>query len=589
MPVRQLPEVLQSQIAAGEVVERPASVVKELVENALDAGASHITIEIIAGGREAIIVSDDGAGMSRDDLLLCVERHATSKLPDDDLVDIRTLGFRGEALPSIGAVARLSITTRQAQEAHGWTLDMAGGRKGDVRPAARNPGTMVEVRDLFFATPARLKFLRSERSENSAISDIVERLALSAPNIRFSLRLGERAPRTYPNSGSTHQLAERLALILGADRLTDCLPVQAGKEGLMLSGFISKPAANFATSREQYLFVNGRPVRDRLLMAALRVAYGDSLPRDRHPAAALFVAIAPQDVDVNVHPAKAEVRFRDPNHVRALLISALRQTLAGAAPQPTAGLANQAMSYARAPGLAPSFTPASVHRSALVSGFAEQAQAAFNGFAPSATPPPMMDEPVQAYPLGAARAQIHLAYILAETADGLVVVDQHAAHERLVYEALKARLSAPGGIARQILLVPHIVYVPARQAEALLSHNDELNEFGLALESFGPGAVLIREIPALLGESDIERLVKDLAQEVSEWDEARGVEAKLWAIASRMACHGSVRAGRRLKIEEMNALLRDMEQTPNSSTCNHGRPTYIKMERADIERLFSRR
>lgn len=591
MPVRQLPETVQSRIAAGEVVERPASVVKELVENAIDAGAGAIDIEIRDGGRQLIAVSDDGSGMDRDDLLLCLDRHATSKLPDDDLVNIATLGFRGEALPSIGSVARLTITTRTEAAPHALSLCMIGGRKEEIKPAARGKGTTVEVRDLFYATPARLKFLRSERSEAAAVSDVVERLALSAPHIRFTLKLGERGPRTYPADAGPQALPRRLAAILGADTLADCLPVDAGKEGLRLTGLIGRPAANRATARDQYLFVNRRPVRDRLLIAALRAAYGDSLPRDRHAVAALFIDIDPNDVDVNVHPAKTEVRFRDSAHIRALLISALRNTLAEAMPAETAALAGQTIAYAAPVSVAGrrgwSASPAYPSRPA---GFAEAAQAAFQGFAPAASPSPLsVEAPRAEYPLGAARGQIHLAYILAETEDGMVLVDQHAAHERLVYEGLKARLAAPGGTAGQILLVPEIIHLPERLAEGLVSAAGDFTRFGLLLESFGPGAVVVREIPALLGDTDIRGLITDLAEECAEWGEAGGLEARLWAIASRMACHGSVRAGRRLKLEEMNALLRQMEATPNVSTCNHGRPTYIKLGKTDIEKLFARR
>ncbi|OQW83718.1 MAG: DNA mismatch repair protein MutL [Proteobacteria bacterium ST_bin15] len=586
MPVRQLPETLQSRIAAGEVVERPASVVKELVENAIDAGARAIEIDVRDGGRTLIAVSDDGAGMNRDDLVLCVDRHATSKLPDDDLVDIRTLGFRGEALPSIGSVARLSITTRTADAPHALALDVTGGRKGDPYPAARGQGTTIEVRDLFFATPARLKFLRSERAESAAITDVVERLALAAPSVRFTLRLGERAARRIATADGDQALPARLAAILGADTLGDCLTVSAGKEGLLLTGFIGRPAANRATARDQFLFVNGRPVRDRLLLGVLRAAYGDALPRDRHAIAVLFLAIDPRDVDVNVHPAKAEVRFRDPAHVRALLVSALRQTLHAAMPAMTAGLAASLDSYVTRPSGYPSFAGARTGSSA---GFAEAAQAAFAGFAPVAAPAPLEDVPLPAFPLGAARAQLHLAYILAETSDGMVLVDQHAAHERLVYEAMKERLSRADALARQILLVPEIVHMPERLAEALLQASDELARLGLVIEGFGDGAIIVRETPSLLGDTDITGLIRDLAEELSDWEEARGLEARLWAIASRMACHGSVRAGRRLRIEEMNALLRQMEETPNASTCNHGRPTYVKLGKGDIERLFARR
>jgi DNA mismatch repair protein MutL len=593
--VRLLPETLQNRIAAGEVVERPASVVKELVENAIDAGARRIAIAVAGGGKDLIRVTDDGVGMAKADLVLAVERHATSKLPNDDLSDIRTLGFRGEALPSIGAVARLAITTRHASEPHAWELRVDAGAKGSPRPAALDRGTRIEVTDLFHATPARLKFLKSERTETAAIAETVERLALAAPHVHITLKLGERGAVTYAGGEGAMRRQSRLADILGADVATDALPLNAMREGIVLEGMLGRPTTTRATAKDQYFVVNGRPVRDRLLIGALRAGYGDLVPRDRHPVAALFLSIDPADVDVNVHPAKAEVRFRDAAHVRALIVSAVRDALARGADRATAALAAHAagLGAPRPLPFAPPGSGTAPFRAAPRAGFAEAAQAAFAAyapvdFAPAARTTPAGPDPATAYPLGAARAQLHATYIVAETPDGLVVVDQHAAHERLVYEKLK-RGFADHGVARQILLIPEIVHLPAREAEALPARAAELQAMGLVVEGFGPGAVLVREAPSMLGEVDLQRLVKDLAEEVAAWEAARPLEDRLWAVASRMACHGSVRAGRVLKVEEMNALLREMETTPNAATCNHGRPTYVMLGRADIEKLFGRR
>jgi DNA mismatch repair protein MutL len=591
MSVRRLPETIQNRIAAGEVVERPASVVKELVENALDAGATRILVEAAGAGRDLVRVTDDGAGMTRADLALAVDRHATSKLPGDDLTRIATLGFRGEALPSIGAVARLVITTRHAGEPHAWALVVEGGRKGETRPAALDRGTVVEMRDLFFATPARLKFLKSERTEAGAIAETVERLALAAPEVVFVLRIGDRE-RLFPGGAGEAGRRARLAAVLGAEALADMIAFAAEREGFALSGFVGRPTLTRATTKDQHLVVNGRPVRDRLMLGALRAAYGDLLPRDRHPAAALVLAVDPAAVDVNVHPAKAEVRFRDPAHARALIVSAVRSALAEAAQGRTAALAGRAEGLAR-PAAQPIPFPRASWRTPphglARRGFAEAAQATFDAFAPAArAEAPAEAVPAEVFPLGAARAQLHATYIVAETPDGLVLVDQHAAHERLVYERLKRGLEAQG-VPRQMLLIPEIVTLAPRETEALVGHAEELARLGLALESFGPDAVVVREAPSMLGEVDLQRLVRDLAEEVASWDAARALEGRLWAVASRMACHGSVRAGRRLKIDEMNALLREMEATPNAATCNHGRPTYVTLGRADVERLFGRR
>ena len=611
MPVRQLSEGIVNRIAAGEVVERPASVVKELVENALDAGASRIEVVTDGGGRRLIRVTDDGAGMPRDDLALAVDRHATSKLPDDDLNDIRTLGFRGEALPSIGAVARLAITTRHAGEPHAWTITVDGGEKSAVKPAALGEGTRVEVRDLFYATPARLKFLKSDRSEGEAIREVVRRLAMSRPDVAFTLAGEERMPVTWAAAlpGSPGRLA-RLADILGADFRANAVEVRGGRvgltgEGLAIEGFAALPTLTRANSLGQYLFVNGRPVRDRLLIGVVRAAYADYLPRDRHPIVALFVTLDPREVDVNVHPAKAEVRFRDPGLVRSLLIRALQEALSRegrraastggdatiAAFQQPGALPLRGWDWRRSPARPdPRGVPIPMH-GATALGFAEAAQAAFDVGGPSADARVEVSEPAPDLierPLGAARAQVHETYIVAQTRDGLVIVDQHAAHERIVYERLKAAIEKTG-VARQILLIPDIVELDEADVERLTARVEELARYGLVLEPFGPGAVAVRETPSLLGEIDAQAFVHDLAEHMAEWDEALPLERRLLHVAATLACYGSVRAGRRLKPEEMNALLREMEATPNSGQCNHGRPTYVELKLTDIERLFGRR
>jgi len=603
MPVRQLSEGIVNRIAAGEVVERPASVVKELVENALDAGARRIEIVTDGGGRRLIRVSDDGSGMPHADLALAVERHATSKLPGDDLLDIRTLGFRGEALPSIGAVARLSILTRHAGEPHAWSITVDAGEKGAVKPTGLGRGTQVEVRDLFYATPARLKFLKSDRTEGEAIREVVRRLAMSAPDVAFTLAGEERASVTWAAAlpGATGRLT-RLADVLGPDFRANAVEVQGGRDGFAIAGFAALPTLSRANALGQYLFVNGRPVRDKLLLGVVRGAYADFLPRDRHPVVALFVTLDPREVDVNVHPAKAEVRFREPALVRSLLIGALREALSREG-QRAATTGGSATIAAFRPGTLPRrggfdwrrspSRPLDTRSFPLATrggGLTEAAQAAFDAGAPAADTRQQAaaDAPdLVATPLGAARAQLHETYIVAQTRDGLVIVDQHAAHERIVYERLKAAL-ARHGVARQILLIPEIVELDEADVERILGRADELARYGLLIEPFGPGAVAVRETPALLGEIDARGRVSDLAEHVAEWDATLPLERGLMHVAATMACHGSVRAGRRLKPEEMNALLREMEATPNSGQCNHGRPTYVELKLTDIERLFGR-
>jgi DNA mismatch repair protein MutL len=602
MPVRQLPEQLVNRIAAGEVVERPASVVKELVENAIDAGASRIDIFTDGGGRRRIGITDDGAGMTASDLTLAVDRHATSKLDDEDLLRIRTLGFRGEALPSIGAVARLGITTRHASEPHAWSLSVEGGEKSALMPAALSIGTRVEVADLFFATPARLKFLKTDRTEAEAIREVVRRLAMARPDIAFSLAGEERAPVTWAAAlpGASGRLT-RLGDILGSDFRSSAIEVRAERDGVVVEGFAAAPSLTRANALGQYLFVNGRPVRDRLILGAVRAAYADYLPRDRHPVVALFVALDCAEVDANVHPAKSEVRFRNAGLVRALIVHALKEGLAREGKRSAANSDGAAISsfrqaftpranwdWQRSPAYPVGSMPA--FEGAAATAFSEPGQAGFDVGAPSADVR-LQEGAITDWldrPLGAARTQIHETYIVSQTRDGLVVVDQHAAHERIVYEKLKASL-ARNGVQRQILLIPEIVELDEATVEQLVDRAEELCAFGLAIESFGPGAVAVRETPSLLGKADAAALLRDLAEHMAEWDEALPLERRLMHVAATMACHGSVRAGRRLRPEEMNALLREMEATPNSGQCNHGRPTYVELKLSDIEKLFGRR
>ena len=603
--VRRLDETTVNRIAAGEVIERPASVVKELVENAIDAGARRIDVVVNGGGRGFIAVSDDGAGMTREDLALAIERHATSKLAGDDLTDIATLGFRGEALPSIGAVARLRIVTRRAGDDSAWEIRVEGGRVSGPEPAARGQGTTVEVADLFFATPARLKFLKSERSENGAVSEMLKRLAMAHPEVAFSLALEGRASLSYEaQAGDLFDARlRRLGAVMGRAFQDNAVPVEAVRESVHLTGHTGLPTLNRPTNQGQYLFVNGRPVKDRLLLGAIRGAYQDVLAGNRHPMVALFLELPPRQVDVNVHPAKAEVRFRDSQLVRGLIVSALRQALSDAGHRASSTVAQDTLSKLR-PMEAPAPHLFAERRPFVSRGMAEAAAAYhaplaegprdFPDFAPAgrveggaAAAEAGAPQP-QSFPLGAARGQVHETYIVAQTGDGIVIVDQHAAHERLVYERMKAQL-AERAVGRQLLLLPEVVELPEDAVDRLSDRAHELAELGLALERFGPGAVVVREVPALLGESDIRGLVEDLADELAAFDEALSLKDKLADVCGTMACHGSVRAGRRLNTAEMNALLREMEATPNSGQCNHGRPTYVELKLADIERLFGRR
>ncbi len=601
MTLRRLPETLVNRIAAGEVVERPAAAVKELVENAIDAGAGHIDVVLRDGGRAFISVTDDGRGMTAEELALAVERHATSKLPDDDLVNIRTLGFRGEALPSIAAVSRLTIASRAAGETEAWSLVVEAGRKDRPQPAAQPPGTRVEVRDLFFATPARLKFLKAPRTESGHAQDALKRLAMAHPAIGFTLSDdGRSALRLTPSQGELFEVRlKRLAAVMGRDFADNALRLEAEREGFKLTGYIGLPTLNRGNAQHQYLFVNGRPVRDKLLHGAVRGAYRDFLAHDRHPLVALFLELPPEAVDVNVHPAKTEVRFRDPGLVRGLIVGACRHALAEAGHRASTTVADAALGALR-PRLGPGLPYAPSYRGGSLPGGLAEAVATYHAplpgveGAPTARPAELPaggpeDEAAPGdYPLGAARAQVHATYIVAQTGDGIVIVDQHAAHERLVYERMKQQI-AEHGVAAQMLLIPEVVELDEPAAARLTARAGELAELGLTLEAFGAGAVVVREVPALLGEVEVQGLVRDLADELAELGESFAVKERLEQVCGTMACHGSVRAGRRLNGAEMNALLRQMEATPHSGQCNHGRPTYVELKLTDIERLFGRR
>ena len=598
MAIRLLPPVVINRIAAGEVIERPAAAVKELVENAIDAGASRIDIVLKEGGQALISVADNGAGMTQEEMALAVERHCTSKLPDDDLSRISALGFRGEALPSIGAVSRMRIVSRPPDATNAWEITVEAGEKRAPLPAAYPPGTRVEVRDLFFATPARLKFLKTPRTERDLALDTVRRLAMAYPAIAFAvtgdeervlLRLAAAAESGAPARWP------RLAAVLGRDFAENSVEIDAERGGFRLSGLAGLPTLNRALPRDQYLAVNGRPVRDKLLVGAVRGAYQDVLARDRHPIVALFLDGPPAEIDVNVHPAKAEVRFRESALVRGLIVGALRNALAAAGHRASTTVAAAAVAAFRPAELRPhggrfatsprqfAFPPAAPSLALAETG---------NSFLrpieetdPATTSAPPISEET---PLGMARAQLHGTYILAETTNGIVLVDQHAAHERLVYEKMKEAL-AERGVARQTLLLPEVVELDEAAAARLAARAAELAEFGLVLEPFGPGAVVVREVPALLPGVDVSVLVRDLADELAEWGDALALKERIETVCGTLACHTSVRAGRRLSPVEMDALLRQMEATPNSGQCNHGRPTYVALDLADIERLFGRR
>jgi DNA mismatch repair protein MutL len=593
MRIRHLPDYLVNQIAAGEVIERPAAALKELVENALDAGATRIEVDLNDGGKTLIAVRDNGGGMSRDDLEAALDRHATSKLPDDDLLDIRFLGFRGEALPSIASVGRLSISTRE-RGGESWEISVEGGIKSSPRPANQAEGTRVEVRDLFYLTPARLKFLKTTATEYAAAKEMLQRLALANPKVAFRLAHNGTQSFNYTvlSDQPDEQTIRRLSDIMGSDFTASSLALDTEQNKSRLRGWIGLPTYSAGTAQNQYLFVNGRPVKDKLLLGAVRGAYMDVMSRDRYPVVALFLTCPPEDVDVNVHPAKAEVRFRDTGFIRNLIVSSIHHALRSQGISRNAALNSETLQKFQTSYAGNSNTPR------VYGNLAENVYNAYQPsmpFQPSArfdNPAPEIEAVPESdlhYPLGSARAQLHENYIITQTDQGMVIVDQHAAHERLVYERFKAQM-AEGGIEKQGLLTPEIVALDDTASARLLEQQDTLAQLGLEVEAFGIGAIAVRTIPALLsGRIDIPQLIQDLAEDAAEKDRPDRLEEKINALLSTMACHGSVRAGRRLNVVEMNALLRQMEQTPLSGQCNHGRPTYISLSLQDIEKLFGRR
>jgi len=589
MSIRRLPESLINRIAAGEVVERPAAAVKELVENALDAGATKIDIVLREGGQALITVTDDGCGMTRDEMMLALERHATSKLPDEDLWNIHSFGFRGEALPSIASVSRLSLLSRARGSSEAWQVDVEGGDMAPPHPAALAQGTRIEVRDLFYATPARLKFLKMPRTESDYAREVIERLALANPTVDFTFQTDDKRPVHY---GPHEDSAARVADVMGIEFTDNAAAIDIEREGARVTGFAALPTHHAATARGQYLFVNGRPVRDRVLLSALRAAYGDLLPSGRHPLAVLFIEVPSHEVDVNVHPAKTEVRFRDAARVRGLMISGIRHALQQSAQFTTSTLAPQALQMLRSEAVAQggcgfsdyaaTAQPQSYFPTApQVSLFSSSLPQARNVEAASVAAIPSNGR------LGAAVAQLHGTFIIAQSESGVVIIDQHAAHERIVYEKMKQGLDTQG-IKRQILLVPEVIEMDDSSAQRIFSRADQLAELGLVIEMFG-GAILVREVPALLGKTDVGALLRDMADELAELDESSALRDRLEEICATMACHGSVRSGRTLTIDEMNALLRQMEATPNSGQCNHGRPTYVELRKGDLEKLFDRK
>ncbi|UNM06516.1 MAG: DNA mismatch repair endonuclease MutL [Holosporaceae bacterium] len=592
--IQRLPSNLINQIAAGEVVERPSSVVKELAENALDAGATVIEVTLREGGKTYISVTDNGHGMTKENLSLSVERHATSKLPDQDLFKIQTLGFRGEALPSIGAISRVSITTKTEEDDTGWRLAVEAGKIVAPQPVPYQTGTKIEVSDLFFAVPARLKFLKTARTETQHVTDVLNRLALSAPHVTFRLVADQKEVFSYAPVLEKEKL-ERVHDVLGHDFKENALLVEKERDGYRLEGYISLPTLNRSNAHLQYLFVNGRPVKDRLLFSAVRAAYHDFLAHDRHPLLCLYLTVPPRLIDVNVHPAKTEVRFQDTQFVRNLMVSTLKESLQKMGHHASSTVAaetlNAFQTYAT-----PSF-PRSSTTQGTQSTFSSYFSPQKREMAPSLSTtavgvceavPQTTQEIKEHYPLGAATAHLHENYIVAQTEDGLVIVDQHAAHERIVYEKMKKDL-ATQQIKRQVLLIPETIDLPEDEFHALIQSVEELSRFGLILESFGKSTLIVREVPAILGHADIKSLIKDMAEVFQAGDKSLKIEEKINEICATMACHGSVRSGRRLSLSEMNDLLREMEETPHAGQCNHGRPTYVELKLKDIEKLFGRR
>ncbi len=592
MTIRQLPDTLINQIAAGEVVERPAAALKELIENALDAQAQHIEIDLENGGRTLLQIRDDGVGITRDELPLALSRHATSKLPTDSLDDLQHLGFRGEALPSIAAVSRLTLTSRTRDSDSAWTLHVAGGKVGAIAPASHPPGTTVQVADLFYATPARLKFLKTDQTEYSACKDVVLRMAMAAPHVGFRLRHNGSLILNLPSATLADtpeiQHTARILSLLGQDFIDNAIAVDLVRDDTRLHGYAGLPTYNKGNATAQYLFVNGRAVRDRVLQGALRAAYADVLPADRHAYAVLYLTLPPAKVDVNVHPAKAEVRFQDAQHVRGLIVGGLRDVLRNAGPRTATTLGHGTLQSFR-PGVsqpmaAPSFAFSAPLQAHLDVALPPQA-ATITPFQPmeSAVTPQETS-----HPLGAALAHIHATYIVAQTSDGIVLIDAHAAHERLTYEKMKDQLAATG-IVRQALLTPEIVQLDEARCAELLQHQDLLRGMGIEIESFGAGAILVRALPAEMKPESLKSLFADICDALEDGKATDPIEQRLMYRLATAACHGSVRAGRPLNGAEMNALLRQMEATPLSSQCNHGRPTHIALSLHDIERLFARR
>ena len=633
--IRRLPDVIINQIAAGEVVERPASAIKELVENALDAGASRIEIRLVNGGLDGLVVDDDGIGMTPEELSLAVERHATSKLPDDDITSIHHFGFRGEALPSIGSVSRLTLASRRQGSDEAWEITVDQGHVGAVKPSSRQKGTRVEVTQLFQSTPARLKFMKTPRTEAMQCTDMIKRLAMAHPDVAFKLNDQDKTLLDLPQRSkdgldleADPAAASRLRMrdILGGTFADEARHINAQRGNVTLSGFVGLPTFNKPTTTAMHLFVNGRPVRDRQWLGAVRAAYGDTLPRGRHPVVVLFLSLPPEDLDVNVHPAKTEVRFRDAGFIRGLVIGALQSELMAASQIATsAGGAAMLDQLRQSAQNRQHFSGGQYSGRQFsgrsYSGYGIDAQTPLTGveaaetvapiapaldgmdLPPSARPhdgksvasesyPPTEyapeNYPPEEYPMGAARAQFHSTYIITETSDGITIVDQHAAHERLVMERMKKALEE-GGIKRQMLLLPEVVEPGQAEAGLLLDHQDMLAQLGLVIESFGDGAILVREVPAILGQANASTMINDIIEELQHLGSSTILEDKINHVLATMSCHGSVRAGRRLNPEEMNALLREMEVTPRSGQCNHGRPTWIALSLKDIEKLFSRR
>ena len=616
MPIRILPSNLVNQIAAGEVIERPASVIKELVENAIDAGADKIEITLIGGGKNLITVSDNGKGISPEELPLAVERHATSKLPDNDLFNINFLGFRGEALPSIASVAKMTISSRQKGADSGWQISVNGGDKGEVRPAAMALGTKIEVRDLFYTTPARLKFMKSDSSEAAQCVDMIQRIALANPQISFYLESdGKKKVALNACQGELFDCRQRrVADVMGGEFEENSVAIDAHNDFCRISGFIGVPTYNKANSLSEFLFVNNRPVRDKLILGAIKGAYQDMMTSGRYPACAVFIEVEPMYVDVNVHPTKAEVRFYDNGAISGLLVGCMRHALSlggqksaetgglehllqrtiegeetELAPQPAENymLREPAAGFAATPfNHVHSFVGGNRGKSTVSTMSIPALESKFSVRVAEKPAPETLDEVGE---LGLAKAQFHNTYIISQTEDSIVIIDQHAAHERITMERMKQSMAKHGQVQTQMLLLPEVVDLSLSEKENILEYAPQLAQLGLRLEEFGTSAVLVREIPALLGETDVKKLVRDMAAEISEWGSEYALSDKIHHICATIACHGSVRAGRSLNIEEMNRLLRDMEKTEHSGQCNHGRPTYVKIKLADIEKLFERR